>query len=327
MSSTLSYPPAPQKMSVRAGRYVRAHATDLVLPTALTALVIYGIAMFTAFRSPTTFVNILMFSSILLIVAVGQTFVVIGRGADLSVGSMVGLSGAVMAILIIGGWPPLIAAFGALLLGATIGAAHGLLVTKLKISFLIVTLGTYSILRSQTQVLLHGQSKSVSVPFLETLANGRVGTIPNLVLVALVIYILATLVLRSTSFGRSLFAVGSSPEAARLAGIPVSRVTIIAFVISAVMAAFAGLLTVGTLGSAQITAGSGMELASLSAVLLGGTRFSGGFGSATRTLFGVLFLGVLNSVLLAAGISSFWQGTAAGLVLIAAVALDRTRKD
>lgn len=308
-------------------RYVRAHTTDLVLPVALITLVTYGMIMFPTFRAPTTLINILMFSSILLIVSVGQTFVVIGRGADLSVGSMVGLSGAVMAILILDGWPPLFAGIGALLLGCAIGVMHGLLVTKLRISFLIVTLGTYAILRSQAQVLLQGQSKSVSVPFLETLATGRVAGIPNLVIVALLVYVIATLVLRGTGYGRALYAVGSSPEAARLAGIPVARVTIIAFVISALLAAFAGLLTVGTLGSAQTTAGTGMELAALSAVLLGGTRFSGGFGSATRTLFGVLFLGVLNSILFAGGISSFWQGTASGLVLIAAVALDRTRKD
>lgn len=307
--------------------YLRAHATDLVLPLALAALIIFGVTMFPSFRSPATFINIVMFSSVLLIVAVGETFVVIGRGADLSVGSMVGLSGAVLAVLLLEGWPPLLAALAAILLGAAIGVAHGVLVTKLKISFLIVTLGTFAILRSQAQVLLQGQSRSVDIPLLDTLANGRIGPVPNLVIVAVVIYLLATLVLRRTGFGRSLYAVGSSPEAARLAGIPTSRVIIIAFVISAVLAAFAGLLTVGSLGSAQMTAGSGLELAALSAVLLGGTRFSGGFGSATRTLIGVLFLGVVNSVLLAAGISSFWQGTASGLVLIAAVALDRTRKD
>lgn len=311
----------------RLALWVRTHLTDLVLPLALIGLVTFGVIMFPAFRQPTTLVNILMFSSILLIVAVGETFVVIGRGADLSVGSMVGLSGAVLAILVIDGWPPLLAALGALLLGVAIGVAHGLLITKLKISFLIVTLGTFALLRSQVQVLLNGQSKSVSVPFLEFLANGRTGPIPNLVIVAVIVYIAATLILRCTGFGRALYAVGSSPEAARLAGIPVARVTIIAFALSALTAAFAGLLTVGTLGSAQTTAGTGMELAALSAVLLGGTRFSGGFGSATRTLFGVLFLGVLNSTLFAAGISSFWQGTASGLVLIAAVALDRTRKD
>lgn len=323
----MTFPEPTLDGRLRLSQWIRAHVADLVLPLALIGLITFGMIMFPSFRAPTTLINILMFSSILLIVAVGETFVVIGRGADLSVGSMVGLSGAVLAILIIDGWPPALAILGALALGVAIGVAHGLLVTKLKISFLIVTLGTFALLRSQVQVLLNGQSKSVSVPFLETLANGRIGPIPNLVIVAIIVYLLATFILRNTGFGRALYAVGASPEAARLAGIPVARVTIIAFALSALAAAFAGLLTVGTLGSAQTTAGSGMELAALSAVLLGGTRFSGGFGSATRTLFGVLFLGVLNSLLFAGGISSFWQGTASGLVLIAAVALDRTRKD
>lgn len=307
--------------------YLRRHLTDLILPLGLAAEIVFGLAMYPSFRSVGSFVNILIFSSILLIVAVGETFVVVGRGADLSVGSMVGLSGAVLAVLVIDGWPWPLAIAATLVLALLIGLGHGLLITKMRISFLIVTLGTFALLRSQTNVVLGSRSQTVRVPFLETLAIGRTWHIPNLVIVAAVVYIVATLVLRKTGFGRSLYAVGSSPEAARLAGIPVARVTIIAFVISAVAAAIAGLLTVGSLGSAQTTAGSGMELAALSAVLLGGTRFSGGFGSATRTLVGVLFLGVLNSLLYAAGVGSAWQGTASGLVLIAAVALDRTRKD
>lgn len=308
-------------------RFTRAHATDLVLPLALAAMIVFGMVMFSSFRAVNNLVDILAFSSVLLIAAIGETFVVIGRGADLSVGSMIGLSGAILAVLVLDGWPPVLAAITALVVGVAIGVTHGLLITKLRISFMIVTLGSFGILRSQVQVVLGGQSKTVSVPFLEELASGRVEPIPNLVIVAVIVYLIATFVLRGTGFGRALYAVGSSPEAARLAGIPVARVTITAFAISAGAGAFAGLLTLGTLGSAQMTAGTGMEMSALSAVLLGGTRFSGGFGSATRTLFGVLFLGVLNSLLYAAGVSSFWQGTASGLVLIAAVALDRTRKD
>jgi ribose/xylose/arabinose/galactoside ABC-type transport system permease subunit len=318
-------PARPSVASV--SRFTRSHATDLVLPLALAIIIIFGLVLFPSFRSVSTFVNILTFSAVLLIVAVGQTFVVISRGADLSVGSMVGLSGAILAVLVITGLDPLVAALAALAIGVAIGITQGLLIAKLRISFLIVTLGSFAILRSQVQVILGGQSKTLSVPFLDELANGRVGPIPNLVIVAVIVYAAATFVLRCTGFGRALYAVGSSPEAAKIAGIRASRVTVAAFAISAGTAAFAGLLTLGTLGSAQSTAGSGMEMVALSAVLLGGTRFSGGFGSATRTVFGVLFLGVLNSLLFAAGVSSFWQGTASGLVLIAAVALDRTRKD
>lgn len=307
--------------------FFRSHATDIMLPAALLALIIAGLILFPSFRSVTSFINILTFSSLLMIVAIGQTFVVIGRAADLTVGSMVGLSGAVFAVLVIGGMPPIVALLLALLAGSLIGLVQGLIITKLKISFLIVTLGLFALLRSQVQVLLNGQSKNVDVPWLVTLATGRIGIIPNLVIIAVVVFVIATLVLRGTAYGRALYAVGASPETARLAGIPVARVVIISFIICAFTASVAGLLTVGTLGSAQTTAGAGMEMTALSAVLLGGTRFSGGFGSATRTLFGVLFLGVLNSLLFAAGISSFWQGTASGLVLILAVALDRTRKD
>ncbi|MDL9978688.1 ABC transporter permease [Microbacterium sp. ASV49] len=308
------------------GQYVRAHTTDIMLPAALVVLIIIGLVLFPSFRSVTNFFNILTFSSVLLIVAIGETFVVLGRAADLTVGSMVGLSGAILAVLSTT-MPAVPAVALSIIIGTLIGALQGIIITKVRISFLIVTLGLYSILRSQVQVLLGGQSQNVDISWLQTLSNGYVGIVPNLVIIALVVFVVATLVLRGTGFGRALYAVGASPETARLAGIPVARVVIISFAISAFAASVAGILTVGTLGSAQTTAGSGMELVALSAVLLGGTRFSGGYGSATRTLVGVLFLGVLNSLLYAAGISSFWQGTASGLVLILAVALDRTRKD
>jgi len=322
MSDTLTVPSTRRSP----GQYLRAHTTDIMLPAALLVLIVIGLVLFPSFRSITNFFNILTFSSLLLIVAIGETFVVLGRAADLTVGSMVGFSGAILAVISTG-MPAIPAVILAIVIGTLIGVVQGIIITKVKISFLIVTLGLYSLLRSQVQVLLGGQSQNVDIGWLQTLSNGYVGIIPNLVIVALVVFVVATLVLRGTGFGRALYAVGASPETARLAGIPVARVVIISFAISAFAASIAGLLTVGTLGSAQTTAGSGMELTALSAVLLGGTRFSGGYGSATRTLFGVLFLGVLNSLLFAAGISSFWQGTASGLVLILAVALDRTRKD
>lgn len=301
---------------------------QIAFPLALVAMTVFGLIAYPTFRTVDGLLNVLSFSSILLIVALGQTLVVLGRGADLAVGSMAGLSGAIFATLQTAGWSVWTAAAAALLLGAVIGfAAHGLLITKVGISFLIVTLGTFSILRSQVQVLLNGQSVTVDAPLLDELANGRWLGVPNLVWMAAVIYLSVVLVLRTTGYGRALYAVGSNPMAARLAGLPVDRVIIISYVLCAVLASVAGLLIVGQLGSAQPTAGAGLELSSLAAVLLGGTRFSGGNGNATRTLFGVLFLGILNNLLFIAGVSSFWQGTASGAVLIAAVAVDRSRKE
>ncbi len=297
-------------------------------PAALVAMIMFGLIAYPTFRSLDGLLNVLSFSAILLIISLGQTLVVLGRGADLSVGSMAGLSGAVFATLLVGGWPAWLAAIGALVLGVLIGAiGHGILITKVRISFLIVTLGTFTLLRSQVQVVLGGQSITVDVPGLSNLANGRWLGIPALVFIAAALYVLTVLLLRCTTYGRSLYAVGSNPTAARLAGLPVDRVIIISFAICALLASFGGLLLVGQLGSAQPTGGSGLELSSLAAVLLGGTRFSGGSGNATRTLFGVLFLGILNNILFIAGVSSFWQGTASGAVLIAAVAIDRSRSE
>lgn len=301
-------------------------------PAALATLVSYGLVALPQFRTVATMRNILAFSAILFIVALGQTIVVISRGVDLSVGSMAGLAGAVFAKVVDNGWslgfgPPFLGALTALGMAVLIGAGfHGLLITKARISFLIVTLGTFAILRSQVNVVLQGRSVTVGIDAFDTIVNGRTLGIPNVVLIAAVVYVGVVLLLRSTVFGRALYAVGANPEAARIAGIPVDRVVITAYGLSAFLAAVAGILIVGQLGSAQVTAGSGMELTAIAAVLLGGTRFSGGYGSATHTLMGVLFLGVLNGVLTLAGVSSFWQGTASGLVLIAAVTIDRTRE-
>ncbi|MEV7011846.1 ABC transporter permease [Streptosporangium sp. NPDC051022] len=303
-------------------------SVELAFPAALLVLLVGAVIAFPSFRVVGTYLDILSFSSVLFIIAIGQTLVVIGRGVDLSVGSMAGLAGAVFATLTMSGWPSAAAAGVALLLGLVVGAiAHGLLITKLGISFMIVTLGTYSLLRSQAQVVLEGKSITIDVGWLDALSNGRVLGIPSVVLLAAGLYLVAVLILRCTGFGRALYATGSNPLAARLAGLPIDRVTIIAFAVSGLFAALAGLLTVGQLGSAQPGGGAGLELTAIAAVLLGGTRFSGGFGSVTRTLVGVLFLAVLNNVLYAAGVSSFWQGTASGAVLIAAVAIDRSRKE
>lgn len=324
VEATMSERRTPARsLLLRTGRVAR----ESILPVALLVLIVVGASLFPSFRTVENLLNIVLFSSVLLIVAIGQTFVVIGRAADLAVGSLVGLGGAVFGTLVLADVPWILAGALTLMFGGILGFLQSALIRIVGISFIIVTLGTFTIFRSQAQVVLSGQSVTVPVPELVALVNGRIGFLPNLVLFAVLLYVVAEIVLRLTTYGRSLYAIGANPDAAVLAGLPYVRISIISFVISAVCASLAGILVVGQLGSAQPMAGGGMELAALSAVLLGGTRFSGGFGSVTRTVVGVLFLGVVNSLLTSAGVSSFWQGTAAGVVLIVAVALDRTRKD
>jgi ribose transport system permease protein len=299
-----------------------------VFPLALVALICIGSILYPTFRTTDNFRNILTFASVGFIVALGETLVLLGRAVDLSVGSMVALSGTVFAKVYLSGqsvWVSILAALG---IGFGLGFfVNGLIITKFRVSFLIVTLGTFAIFRSQANVLLAGQSLTVDSSVLDWLANGRIGPIPSLVVQAAVIYFVMLVLLRATTFGRAVYAVGANPSAARVAGIPVDRVVMISFAICGGLAAYAGIIVVGQLGSAQPTAGTGMELIAIAAVLVGGTRLSGGYGGVTGTVVGVLFLSVLTSVLLSAGVSSFWLGTVSGTVLILAVALDRSRRE
>lgn len=296
------------------------------LAGAFVILVLFCSIALPAFASFDNFRNILTFSAILFIIALGQTLVVLGRGVDLSVGSMVGLSGAILGRLVAMGYDVPFGIALTLLIAIVLGAVvNGMLITKVRISFFIVTLGTFSLFRSQAQVLLGGESLTVRSPFLSELANGRLGPVPNVVLFATVVFLIVLFLQNGTVYGRSLYATGANPVAARLVGIRTDRIRIISYAICALLAAVAGLLTVGQIGSAQPSAGTGLDLSALAAVLLGGTRFSGGHGGVGPTLLGVLFIATLNNALAIAGVNSFWQGTAAGLVLIAAVAIDRSR--
>ncbi len=317
-------PPIPSKVMHR-----MTVISSNAFPAAFVALVIIASIAYPHFRTLDNLRNILVFASIPLIVALGQTIVIIGRGIDLSVGSMMALSGAVFSVLFMNQGVPMGLAFLiCVVLGAAVGGSfNGFIITKLRVYMLIVTLGSFAIFRSQANVVLHGVTITIYSDTLEWLVHGEIGPLPVVLSLAAVLCAIVWVVLRATTFGRMLYAVGSNPTAARLAGIPVDRVLIIAYGLCAALAAIAGVLAVGQLGSAQPTIGVGTELLSISAVILGGTRLSGGWGGAGGTLIGVLFLGTLTNVLVLTGASSYWQGTMSGLVLVVAVALDRTRRD
>jgi ribose/xylose/arabinose/galactoside ABC-type transport system permease subunit len=301
--------------------------TRLGFPVALVVLLVWGAIAYPAFGTVANFKILAAFSVVPFIIAIGQTFVIVGRGVDLSVGSMAGLSGAIFAELSAHGQPGYEAMGITLLIASAYGLVQGLIITKLKVSFFIVTLAGFSILRSQASVILNGQSVTIASPFLDALSNGTLAGIPVIILLAVLAFAIALIVLRATVYGRSLYATGSNPQAALLAGIPTDRITTIAFVVSAFAAGLGGVLLAGQLGSSEPSAATGLELTSIAAVLLGGTRFSGGHGGVGGTLLGIVFLQCLSNLLLIAGVDSFWLGTASGVVLVIAVAIDRTRKD
>jgi len=263
-----------------------------------------------------------------LIMALGQTFVVVQVGFDLSTGAMQGFVGGLVFLMI--GWHFADGLVIVLALAVALGIGvlvHGMLIAKAKMNFFIVTLASFTILPSLLRVILDGSSKPVYSPTLDELANGSVLGIRTPVIVAAVVFGLMWVLLNRTVFGRNVYAVGSNREAARLAGVHVDRVTMTCYGICSLCAGIAGLLLVGTLGAADPSAGLGNEFFALTAVLLGGTRFSGGQGTLFGTLLGLLFLVVLSNILLLSGMPQFWIGAVQGVVLLVAVGIDRARRD
>ncbi|MGW0037578.1 ABC transporter permease [Gordonia sp. NPDC003376] len=293
----------------------------------LVVLVVYLSITSPAFATPENIMAIFETNAVLLVVGVGLTFVLIGGGFDLSVGAMLALSGILMAQLVTGGMSYWIAGplviVGAAILGALV---NGSAIGRMGLSFFVVTLGTMSIFRGAAQLTTEGHSVDIyDVPGTQAVGSGKLASIPWLVVIALAVLVVGYLVLRYTGFGRMLYAVGGNPEAARLAGIRVPAIQVATYGICAGTAALAGVMEASRLGTASPTAGVGMELVAASAVLLGGTSFSGGSGGVIGTLLGTLFLGVISNGLTISQVSSFWQGVVTGIVLLAAVALDRLR--
>lgn len=264
-----------------------------------------------------------------LILAVGETFVILSGGIDLSTAAAATATGMVLGLALNAGWGFVLALIVALALGLVIGLLNGLLITKAKISFLVVTLGALSIWESFALVVYGGQTVSVfgkpGFSPINAFVNNGVGPIPILLIFDVGLAIVASVVLRYMTFGRSVYAIGSNVEAARLNGINVSRLLIVVYTIAGVAAAIAGVVAVGRLTAADPTVDPTLLLTVLAAVLIGGTSFTGGEGGILGTVIGVLFLGVIQNGLTLSNVSAFWQGIVSGVILIAAVGLSVLR--
>ena len=305
------------------------HALDTYVGVGgvLLILIVYLSISEDAFLTYDNFINIFSTNAVLLVVAVGLTFVLLNGGIDLSLGGLMAFSAVTMSELIGQGWPTWLSAVTVILFSGAIGTlVNGVLIGQVGLSFLVVTLGTGSILRGIAQVRTGGQSQSLfGNEFLRTLGSDKVQGVPVLVIVALIVFGLALVVLRYTGFGRMVYATGGNREAARYAGINVTNISVAVFGISGLLAGVAAVMDSARLSNASPTAAATIELTAAAAVLLGGTSFMGGRGTLLGTMLGVLFLGVLSNGITLSGISSFWQGVVSGAVLVAAVLLDRVR--
>ena len=276
------------------------------------------------FFSVNNFLNILVAVSITGIIAVGMTMVIVSGGIDLSVGSVVAITGTVVAQLSHQTSLP-VAVGAALLIGVVVGAFNGFAITRIGINPLIATLGTLSIARGLAFVFSGGLTQTISDDTFGFLGRGFLLHIPFPVIVMLALFALAAYAMRNTVFGRSLYAIGGNGQASRLAGLPVQRLQITVYLLSGLGAALGGLFQASQLGAGAPQAASGIELSVIAAVILGGTSLSGGKGTIAGTLLGVLILGTLNNGLTLLNVSSYYQEVARGLVLLLAVGLDQLR--
>ncbi len=256
------------------------------------------------------------------IIVIGMAILLASGGFDLSVGSVMALSSTVVAMLMLAGFSIPVAVLAALAVGAVAGACNGFLITGLNINPLIATLGTMSIARGIALVLTEGFSLSSLPKEFGWIGKTAWAGIPVLVLLMLALVILFDLAVRHTRFFRQVYFIGANEKAAMLSGIPVGRVRIIAYVLTGILAALAGVLLASRLMSGTPTAGSGIELQVLAAAVIGGASLRGGEGTILGAFLGVVFVALINNSMTMLAVSIYWQMIVIGGVLVSAVALD-----
>ena len=258
--------------------------------------------------------------------ALGQLFVVIVGGIDLSVGSTMGLAGIVTASMMVDGASPVVAVGAGLLIGVTVGLFNGFITAYLGITSFIVTLATLEMVRGITLGFKQGQAVS-GVPdgFLELGTRPILG-VPTPVWSKAVLAVVVWVVLSRSAQGRDFYAVGSNRVAAGLSGVRVKRRTMIAFLLSGFFASLAGVMITARLGSAVPNAGVGMELTVIAAVVIGGASLAGGTGTALGVLLGALLISLVNNALVLLSVPTYWQQTFIGAVILIAAAFDLIRR-
>ncbi len=288
------------------------------------------------FLSTGNITNVLRQTSINGILALGMTCVILTGGIDLSVGSVVALSGVVSAsfatqstqMMVAGGpYPliiPLIIGVG---VGALCGAINGVLIAYFRIPAFVATLGMLSAARGMTELYTNGQPVPNLTPNFRMIGTGLVGSVPVPVIIFLSLCFIIWIILTRTRFGRYVYAVGGNERSARTSGINTKQIIFSVYVISGSLAGLAGMILAARTGSALVQAGIAYELDAIAAVVIGGTSLSGGIGSSIYTLFGAMIIGVMNNGLDLLGVQSFYQKIVKGIIIVLAVLVDASRKN
>ncbi len=266
--------------------------------------------------------SVLLSLSIESVMAVGMVICMVGGGFDMSVGSILGFTGIIVAELLTMGVPTIPAVAIALLGGVLIGLWNGFIIAKLKINAFVTTLSSLSIFRGLSYVITSGRNISGLPDGFQAIGQLRPFGVQLPIIYALVLLIVGEIVLRNSRFFRQYYYIGGNERAARLSGINVDRMMIFAYVLTAVLAAFAGIIFTARMGSASCQAGTGWELRVITAVILGGASLQGGAGTVLGTFLGVFLMALITNALTLLGVDIYWQQFVVGVVLISAVLID-----
>ena len=297
----------------------------------LLLIVVFGTAAIQPrYLSPNSIRSILLWVPLLAIIGMGEMMVIIIRGIDVSVGSIVGLAGLVVGMMFrdVPGFPIALGVVVSVLVGLALGSLNGVLVAKAKVPAVIVTLGGLSAYRGLTFLISRGSqidNNYIPKALIRWSQIGPFGTrdVPWVILIVLSVALLTWLIFRYTRLGRHIYALGSNPDAARLRGIAVDRVTFFAYAFTGALSGFAGLLYASRFGFLNPgQTGVGLELTVIAAVVIGGVSVYGGSGSVPGVLLGCLLLGAVNVALAVLGIASTWQLAVYGIVILLAVTAD-----
>jgi ribose transport system permease protein len=307
-------------------RVLLAQETWIALAILVLGLVVSMIAP--KFATPGNLLNIFQNACFIGIMAIGMTPVIISGGIDISVGSILGMCGVTLGIVLNADMPLVVGIVATLAMGVLCGTVNGTIIAYVKLPPFIVTLATLSIGRSLALVLTNNQvfyEFGRATDSIVALGGGYTFGLPNVVYALVIGVIVLHFLLTMSRWGRYLFAIGGNEPAARLSGIPVDLIKISAYAFSGFMVAVTAIFLVGWLGAVTNSIGTGYELQVIASTVIGGASLTGGFGSALGAGIGAILVETIRNALLLAGVNPFWQGTFVGCFILAAVLLERIR--
>lgn len=313
-------------MEEKQSLWIKIKKSDkLALIIALLVMVIVFTVLKPSFLTYNNLINILVASSIVGLVAVGETFLMIAGQIDMSPGSVSAFSGVLAALLLKQGVPAAVTILIVLVMGALIGTLNATLVVRLEINFFIATLATQSIFRGLAYIICGGKSIAVTNPAFLKIGITNVFGIPLPVIIFLLVIIVFGIILARTRFGKSVYMIGGNRVAARLAGIQGKKNTTLLFILSSMLAALGGAILASRMNSGQPSASEGLEFDAVTGVVLGGVAMSGGIGTMGGVAIGLMIMQGFANGLQVLNVQSFWQKVAKGLLLIAALSFDYLR--